>query len=166
MNKVGIIMLTTVVILSFSSCAEKSQKEKKVKIEEKALNENFDWLLGHWKRNNEEEGKETFENWQKVSDTVYIGLGFTMQNQDTIKQEKIRLIKSGNNWNLDVQTPDDSGAITFKVTTYNNQEFTCENKELDFPQLIKYWKTGDKINALVSGIDMEISFEFEKSNKK
>ncbi len=49
---------------------------------------------------------------------------------------------------------------------FNEQEFTCENKELDFPKKIKYWKNGDRINALVSGDDLEISFEFERITEK
>ncbi|MCK5776191.1 MAG: hypothetical protein KAH25_08445, partial [Bacteroidales bacterium] len=52
--------------------------------------------------------------------------------------------------------------ITFKMTSYTDQEFICENKELDFPKSIKYWKEGKKIKAIVSGDDMEIAFEFER----
>ena len=29
--------------------------------------EDFDWLLGNWERLHEEKGKETFENWNKIS---------------------------------------------------------------------------------------------------
>lgn len=166
MNKTGIILLLVTAILSFSSCGEKSTKENKVKIEEKTTNENFDWLLGNWKRNNEEEGKETFEVWEKNSEAEYSGIGFTMQNNDTLKQEKIKLIKLEDQWVLKVQSPEDPEAVTFDMTSYNEQEFICENKTLDFPKLIKYWKSGDKINALVAGDDMEISFEFERPVKE
>ncbi len=145
MNKV-LILLTVVLI---SSC---NQNKK----------ENFDWLLGKWKRTNEELGKETFENWQKKSDTEYIGLGFTIQNGDTIMQEKIKLIKSNNNWNLEVKVSEESESIIFKMTNYGGKKFTCENKEIDFPKKIKYWKNGDKINASVSVDEMEILFEFER----
>ena len=166
MNKTGIILLITVAFLTFSSCTEESKKETEVKIEEKALNENFDWLLGHWKRNNEEEGKETFEVWKKINSFEYFGIGFTMQNSDTLNQEKIKLIKSGKKWTLEVQPRGAPAPVTFKMTSYNEQEFICENKEHDFPTLIKYWKNGNKINALVSGDDMEIFFEFERIVEK
>lgn len=136
--------------------------ERKTEITEQT--ENFDWLLGKWKRLNEEEGKETFENWKKINETEYSGIGFTMQNGDTIKQEKIQLIKSNINWDIIVKVPEESGSITFKGTSHNENEFTCENKELDFPNKIKYWKNGKNISAMVSGGEMEISFEFEKLN--
>lgn len=166
MNKIGIILLITVVIFSFNSCVEKSKKEIEVKTTENVVNENFDWLLGNWKRNNEEKGKETFEVWEKSSNTEYSGIGFTLQNSDTLKQEKIKLVKIGGKWILEVQPQDEPKPITFNMTSYNDQEFICENKELDFPKLIKYWKNGNRINAIVSGGDLEISFEFERINEK
>ena len=60
----------------------KSKQNRPIKIE------NFDWLLGKWKRLNDEVGKETFENWNKISLSKYLGIGFTMQRGDTIKREK------------------------------------------------------------------------------
>ena len=122
--------------------------------------------LQHWKRINEKEDRETFEIWEKKSNSEYYGIGFTMQNNDTLKQEKIKIIKIDKNWVLEVQPQDEPEPITFNMTSYNEQEFICENKELDFPKLIKYWKSGNNINALVSGDDLEISFEFERIVEK
>ena len=161
-----IIALITIPTLFFSSCVDNNNTGAKTKIEKKTTNKNFDWLLGNWKRNNEEDGKETFEVWTKISSSEYYGIGFTMQNNDTLKQEKIRLVKSGGKWELEVQPQDELNPIIFNMTSYNDQEFICENKALDFPKLIKYWKNGNKINALVSGDDMEISFEFERMGMK
>lgn len=124
--------------------------------------EGFDWLLGEWKRLNEEEGKETFENWWKIGETEYSGIGFTMQNGDTIKQEKIQLIQNEGKWSLTVKVPEELESVTFDGINHAENEFTCGNTEIDFPNKIRYWKNGDKINASVSGGEMEISFEFEK----
>ena len=35
----------------------------------------------------------------------------------------------------------------------------------NFKLHFKYWKNGDRINAMVSGGEMNIPFEFEKLNK-
>ena len=156
------IALITIPALFLGSCVEYNNKGTKINVEEQISNENFDWLLGNWIRNNEEEGIETYEVWIKKSSYVYIGIGFTMQDNDTLKQEKIRLIKTDEKWNLEVQSPGDSNPIIFNMTSYSDQEFICENKVLDFPKLIKYWKNGNKIHALVSGDNMEIPFEFER----
>ena len=146
--------------MSCNQDKKKSVITETVEIDKKS--NNFDWLIGKWERLNEEEGKNTFENWEKISNTEYSGIGFTMQNGDTIKQEKIQLINTGEKWNLTVKVPEEMESISFKMTNHSENEFTCENTEIDFPNKIRYWKNGDKINASVSNTEMEIQFEFKK----
>lgn len=157
----SIIIISIITSFAFVSC-NTNRKSKVNKISQKS--ENFDWLLGKWKRNNEEQGKETFENWGKISNSEYSGIGFTMQKGDTIKQEKINLIKQNGKWDLIVKIPEETESLIFKMTDLDKDSFTCENDSLDFPKMIKYWKDGLKIKALVAGKDLEIPFEFEKVN--
>tara|TARA_R110001583_G_scaffold54526_1_gene166778 strand:+ start:640 stop:1134 length:495 start_codon:yes stop_codon:yes gene_type:complete len=161
MRKILILLIGVLII----SCNQRKKENQRTDVKSTTLiekSENFDWLLGKWKRLDEVEGKETFENWKKIKETEYSGIGFTMQNGDTIKQEKIRLIKTSGKWNLTVKVPEESESITFNGVSHNENEFTCENNEIDFPNKIKYWKNENKINATVSGGEMKISFEFEK----
>ena len=163
MKKILILLIGILII----SCNQTKKENKKTDVKSTTtveISENFDWLLGKWKRLNEEEGKETFENWKKIRETEYSGIGFTMQNGDTIKQEKIRLTKINGKWNLNVKVPEESELITFNGISHNENEFTCENIEIDFPNKIKYWKNGNRINAMVSGGEMKIQFEFVKLN--
>jgi len=156
------ILILLIGVLSIS-CNQSKKESSNTKTDEVSVkSENFDWLLGKWERLNEEEGKRTFENWVKVSDAEYSGIGFTMQSGDTIKQEKIRLINASGKWNLTVKVPAENESIMFKMINHSENEFTCENKEIDFPNKIRYWKNGNKINASVSNAEMEIPFEFEK----
>jgi len=157
-----LILLVGILIISCNQNKKENQKEDITATPLIEKTENFDWLLGKWKRLNEEVGKETFENWEKIKETEYSGIGFTMQNGDTIKQENILLIKSNEKWNLTVKVPEESDSVTFVGVSHNDNEFTCENKELDFPNEIKYWKNGNRLNAMVSGGEMKIPFEFEK----
>jgi hypothetical protein len=124
--------------------------------------DSFDWLLGNWKRTNEEKGKETFENWKKTNDIEYEGIGFTLQNRDTLSQEQMKLIQTNGKWNLLVKTFDEKDFIKFEMTEIADDKFECKNITLDFPKLIKYWKNGDKMNAIVSGDSLKLSFEFER----
>jgi len=165
MKKIFILLIGFLVI----SCIQDKSKKSNANENTSEVTNDFDWLLGKWKRSNEEVGKETFENWEKISETEYIGSSYTTQNTDTIYQEKFRLIKSNNNWNFKIQLKGELEPSTFKMTSFNNQEFICENKEQDFPNKeldspnkIKYWKNKDKIYATVSGKKIEIQFEYEK----
>ena len=145
------------------SCNQKNEaKSTEVEKEAKVETKNFDWLLGEWKRNNEEKGKETFENWKKANDNEYKGIGFTLQNRDTLSQEQMKLIQTNGKWNLLVKTPDEKDFIKFEMTEIADDKFECKNDTLDFPKLIKYWKNSDKMNAIVSGDSLKLSFEFER----
>lgn len=124
--------------------------------------ENFDWLLGQWQRTNEEQGKTTFENWEKTARFSYSGIGFTMQDGDTVKQEKMKLIKQNGTWDLIVKVPEETESVTFEIIESNQSSFTCINDSIDFPNQIKYWTDNNQLKATVSGTDLNISFEFEK----
>ena len=84
--KLSFVILTA---FTFAMCNTKQNDQKSTT----QPTENFDWLLGNWKRTNEEKGKETFENWKKTNDTEYNGIGFTLQNSDTLSQEQMKLIQ-------------------------------------------------------------------------
>lgn len=155
-----LILLIGVLSISCNQSKKESSNTKTAEVTENL--DDFDWLLGKWERLNEEEGMRTFENWEKVSDAEYSGIGFSMQAGDTIKQEKMRLINTSGKWNLTVKVPSEKESTAFKMINYSENEFTCENNEIDFPNKIRYWKNGDKINALVSNAEMQIPFEFEK----
>lgn len=156
------LLLCSSLILSCSDKPkEKIQTSETVNSEIKA-SENFDWLLGNWKRVNDEAENETFESWQKINDSEYQGVGFTLKNGDTISQEKMQLVKHNNQWNLSISLPSEPQATVFKVTKIDSQSFVCENELNDFPKKIEYWFEGKNLKAKISNSDMEIAFDFEK----
>ena len=164
--KKGLIILLIIVISACSNNNSNKEKEpSNIKsIEENKQIENFDWLLGHWKRLNEKGEKETFESWNKSSNYEYNGIGFTLENTDTISKEKMQLIKSDSSWSLNVIVPGELKPVSFKMINFSENEFTCENKENEFPNTIRYWKEGKGINASVSNSELEIIFEFKNIN--
>ncbi|NDV15725.1 hypothetical protein GO009_06770 [Muricauda sp. TY007] len=136
------------------SCSTKTTSNEKP--------EHFDWLLGRWQRTNEAQGKATFENWVKTTEFSYLGIGFILQDGDTIKQERMELVKHYDAWHLKVKVPEETETVTFKMTGSNQNSFICMNDSIDFPNRIKYWKENKKLKATVSGTGLNIPFEFEK----
>lgn len=160
MKKIAFIISLIVLI----SCNEKKATKKNSGKYTEVIKTNFDWLLGEWKRTNEEKGKQTYENWYKEGDN-YTGLGYTMQNKDTISSEKMQLLFKNNSWELvviSVGKGGDSSPTTFNMKASNAKSFTFENKEIDFPNTIHYQKDGEKLKAFVSNEQMKIPFEFER----
>jgi len=161
------LLLIGILFISCNQNEKPKTIEKPVKVSE--VIDSFDWLLGEWKRSNEEVGKETFESWNKISETEYVGSSFTMQKGDTIYQEKFKLVKSNNNWSFKIQLQGELIPSSFKMTSFTNQEFICENKALNFPNKkldspnkIKYWINGDKLYATISGSKIKLQFEYIK----
>ena len=72
---------------------------------EKKVDVSFDWLIGNWVRTNNEEGKTTYETWEKIDGHSYKGLGYTLQKQNTISIEDMWINRSGNMWQLEVLAP-------------------------------------------------------------
>ncbi len=149
-----ILKFTTITLIAFvfTMCNSKQNESTK----------NFDWLLGKWQRINEEQSKTTFENWEKTNNSEYNGIGFTIQNNDTISREKMKIVETNGKWNLLVKTLEEKEFIRFEMSEIQEDKFECKNDTLDFPKLIKYWKNGNKINALVAGDSLKLSFEFKR----
>lgn len=146
-------------IFTFTSCSQssdsKTPKSKVVEIQ------NFDWLLGKWKRLDDPKGKQTFENWAKKSPKEYIGLGFSLSEKDTVFKENMRLIQLEGIWNLEVVGVN-PGATLFKFTDQSDLSFVCENEKNEFPKKIEYTFKNNQLEAKVSAGETVIPFTFEK----
>lgn len=152
-------LVITFIAFAFTMCNTKQNENTETTTKK---SENFDWLLGKWQQTNEEKDKTTFEYWEKINDWEYNGIGFTIQNNDTMSQEKMRILETDGKWDLFVKTPEEKEFIKFEMSEIKEDRFEFKNDTLDFPKLIKYWKNGDKINALVSGDSLKLSFEFKR----
>ena len=95
---------------------------------------NFDWLLGKWERQNEQEGKRTFEYWQKEDADLYRGIGFTMEAADTVWLEHLVLVKRGTHWHYEVTQKKATKSTNFQLTSIETDHFVCENVQNDFPK--------------------------------
>ena len=129
--------------------------------EESTSTPSLDWLLGDWKRTNDKEGKQTFEHWEKISDEAYLGLGFTLQEKDTVFKENMKLFPIDGVWNLEV-TGVNENATYFHFTNQTKNSFVCENPNNEFPKKIEYQFLDKKLKAKISGGEMEVAFDFEK----
>ena len=156
-----LFLILGVVMLSLS-CNDNAKYKDESKVDSTVTEGSFDWLIGNWERTNEKDGIKTYENWVKNNNSEYIGIGFSLKENDTVSKENIRLIMSSNNWSLEVSIEDDISPTVFKVSELNNNSFTCENFENEFPNKIQYLKVENGIKAVVSGGNLEIIFEFEK----
>jgi len=143
--------LTGILIILLSmSCTQKN-----------ITRQNFDWLTGSWIRTNDKEGNITYEHWTKISSVEYKGLGYTLQNGDTIFKEQLRLIKTNKEWSLEVSGVNENPTL-FLLTNQTENSFFSENEFNEFPKIIEYSVDDVVLLAKISDGNTEISFLFKK----
>ena len=147
-------LLFLLIVLSCSSCINSDESETSV-------SDNYDWLLGEWVRTNEGPDRNTYENWTKQSDTLYLGLGYTLQNTDTVFKEEIHLMYSGKQWQYVVHGVN-RRPTSFRVTKKSNNSFISINENNPFPKHIKYSLENNILTAEISADGRKIRFLFEQ----
>ncbi len=162
MINVQLFLLSLLVIMGLTSCSSSEQEIEKKIIPEKK--KSLDWLLGKWERTNEEKGKQTLESWEKVSESEYTGFAYTLQQNDTISYEIMKIVANEDSWELKVKTKEEKDFTHFYLAKLTDTEFEFKNDTIEFPSLIRYVNKKDKISALVSGKAFELKYEFKKIN--
>ena len=125
----------------------------------------LDWLIGTWKR--ETNRGITIEKWTKVSDYTFEGESFTIQNGDTTFAEYLRLLQFGTEIFYTPKVAHNKYPVPFKLTKADENGFTFEHSEHDFPQRIiyKHKKDGSlhaRIEGTRNGKESGVDFYFRK----
>ncbi len=144
-----------------------SCKQNKTKSEgsepEITSTENFDWLIGNWIRTNEKQGQSTYENWLKQSDILYFGFGYTLQNNDTVFKESLKLIRKDNEWIYGVSGVHEK-PVPFRMVSRTTSSFTCKNENNSFPKNIKYSLEDKILTAEISADGRKVRFLFTRNS--
>lgn len=118
------------------------------------------WLLGKWKRINNQPEKLTYEFWNDG----FSGIGFTLKEKDTVFKEVLDIIQKNDSLYLKVTGVNEKPTL-FAFTKQTDTSFTAENKKNEFPKTIQYWTENNQLKAKVANDEFSIDFVFEKLNK-
>ena len=124
------------------------------------------WLEGTWKLTNSKAGQSGFEMWTRVSSTELTGKGVTLHGSDTAFVEKLHLVVRNGNLFYVADVPENHKPVYFRLTEINQNSFTCENPDHDFPKKIAYSLQENKLQATISGDGNAIEYLFERTDKK
>lgn len=102
---------------------------------------NFDWLLGEWK------GKatqgESSENWQKIDENTFTGIGYLVYLKDTLFSESMKLVRRGKDWYYVLQLDHYMNSAAYKLSYVGDEELVFTNKKVAFPKQVLLRKNGD-----------------------
>ncbi len=153
------IFIVIIAIFFSQSCSNTGN----IEIDKTKKTFSLDWLQGEWIRTNDEIGKHTFENWQKIDSHNYVGLGCTLENSDTTFKENLKLTKINGTWTLEVRGVN-SNMTPFIVIEQTDSSFICQNPTNDFPKNIEYLFHNNILTARISDEKTEIKFIFGKTD--
>ncbi len=115
------------------------------------------WLEGSWKL----DGKQAYEKWQTINDTMIGGIIYHYAQEEHDKDEtdiyfdeSIRLIVRGANYFYipKPQGENKGKEVEFKITLFTSKSFVAENLTHDFPQRIVYeLKDAAHLHAYIEG---------------
>ena len=95
---------------------------------------------------------EYYEEWKLMNDNELTGVGFSIEEGDTVLSEELYVQKFAEQWSY-VAIPVNQAITLFALTEYSESKFIFENKEHDYPQRIIYEFIADSnLNAATEGV--------------
>ncbi|MES2811451.1 MAG: DUF6265 family protein [Bacteroidota bacterium] len=137
-----ILLFTTLFLFS---CGSKKE-EKRFPLIEKAQ-----WFLGEW--SNKSKMGDFTENWEKLSDSTFMGVSFVIKGKDTLFHENVVLEQKSDSLFYNVAIKGNKEEITsFYLTSSSDKQMVFENPKHDFPTKIVYnLISPDSISASIHG---------------
>ena len=135
--KVSVSVFSLLLILSFTQPKATSVKQ-------------FQWLEGTWKQ----EGKDVYEQWEVVSDSLIRGGSFYKDGNDFKRGENIQFLLKDSSFHYIpiVFGQNNNQPVNFKVTSFTTTSFVAENSLHDFPQTISYTLTeSNRLHVYIEG---------------
>lgn len=120
----------------------------------------FQFLLGDWKRVNDQEGHSTFESWKIDEAGNYKGFAFTLQDQDTVFREYMQLQWIDSAFYLVVEGVNEK-PTHFYINEKSDGYLSCINEKNDFPKKISYRLQQEELVAIISDDNNEVIFTFQ-----
>lgn len=123
--------------------------------------QNLEFLIGTWKV----EGKESYESWKKKGDKLF-GQAYKIKEGQKIVSENIELKTIENEiiYTPTVFDQNEGKGIPFKLISSENDLFSFENPQHDFPKKVQYRILNDhELHVSVLGENDEgFSFKMKK----
>jgi hypothetical protein len=147
------IFLTLCIAFLLIGCANNETKQAEVVKEEVKADAfaKFVWVLGDWNNMNSE--TQSFEHWERESDSSMVAYSLTLRDTDTVFHEQMRLFLEDGTMKLYIETVGDNpNPVVFELKKDAEHVFTFENLRNEFPSQIVYTNPEPKkIKAWVAG---------------
>ena len=118
---------------------------------------NLDWMAGAWRSTGPDPVIE--ESWTDGSSGLMLGVNQTVMNGRAVAFEFLRIESDLSGARFCAQ-PGGGTATCFDRVSQGEQEVRFENPGHDFPQVIEYWRRGDRLTARIADLTGETDMIF------
>lgn len=121
-------------------------------------------MVGNWSSN---EGVLFNEDWEILSDTLMTGLGYSLQENDTVFKEDLKIFLENGNLFYAARVGESDQFIAFKLKEATRDRWVFENQEHDYPNIISYEIDNHHLVATTtnSNGNKKIEFKMKRSTK-
>jgi len=100
------------------------------------------------------------EYWHIKSDTLLLGLGFSLHENDTVFKEELKIFYLDGNVFYGAKVGESDQFILFKLTKAGKDSWIFENPEHDYPNIISYEIDGEHLFATTTNSNGNKKIEF------
>lgn len=109
------------------------------------------WMAGQWAT--EKDGRWTEESWTAPRGGVMLGLSRSGRGDALREFEFLRLQVGADGTVAYIAQPGGQPPVAFRLVAHDRASATFENGAHDYPQRIRYARTGETMTATISRID-------------
>jgi len=121
-------------------------------------------LAGKW---SSKEGVLFNEHWQFANDSLMTGLGFSLNETDTVFVERMKIYREGDSIYFAAKTSPEKNYVSFTLTDAGKNKWVFVNADHDYPNIIQYEIKNDTLlNAFVANIRGNKKVEFHLKREK
>lgn len=101
------------------------------------------------------------EFWQIKSDTLMLGLGYSLQENDTVFKEKLKIFYHHDSVFYGAKGGRSDQFVLFKLAKAGKNNWIFKNPEHDYPNIIRYEINGEFLTASTSNSKGNKKIEFK-----
>jgi hypothetical protein len=125
--------------------------------------QNLRQLEGSWSSSN---GVLFNENWHVISDTMLVGVGFSLQGNDTAFREELKIYLKNDQVFYAAKVGKSDKFVSFKLNKAKRKSWIFENHNHDYPNIISYRIDDDQLIATTSNSNGNKKVEFVMKRKQ
>jgi len=148
------VFISIIALFLLSNCFRPRAKESM---------RNLSQLEGSWSST---KGVLFNENWRVKNDTLLVGIGFSLQGNDTAFKEELKIFLTDGQVFYAAKVGENDQYVTFKLSEAKRNSWVFENHDHDYPNIISYRMVNDELVAATSNSNGNKKIEFVMKRKQ